>query len=427
MATIGRLLGLAPPDVRTCRVLELACGDGGNLIPMALTLPDARFVGIDLAAEPIAAGTRVIRELRLRNVRLRQGDVLDERAVRGKFDYIITHGLYSWAPAKVRDAILRISSEHLAANGIAYVSYNALPGGRLREMLREMMLFHAGSFENPIEKAAQARALLALIAKGRTREDAFTTLVRDEVARMSDRDLWYLFHDELADVYRPVYLHEFVSHAAEYGLQYAGDANFYNLQPATLTAEAQEVIAEIAGEDRVRQEQYVDFVQCRRFRHSLICKAGNRVSFPPAPERLRGLIASSSAAEVAGGEYRGPFGSQMRTQHPVAKRVMQKLIRAWPCGVRFSRREELEVLLATTLAGLTDLRTTPLPVTNRVSARPVASPLVRYQASRGLPLTSLTHSTVESMDPGDLQLLASLDGSKRRGKSTFARLGLLMS
>jgi SAM-dependent methyltransferase len=412
MATIGRLLGLTPPDVRRCRVLELACGDGGNLIPMALTLPDAQFYGFDLAEEPIRQGRETIAALELENVRLAQGDLLDASCVSGEFDYIITHGLYSWCPAPVRDAIMRISSEHLATDGIAYVSYNALPGGRLRQMLREMMLFHAGEIEDPMEKARQARALLTLVAHGRTREDAFNGLVRDEVARMTDRDLWYLFHDELADIYEPVYLHQFASHASSYGLQYLGDANFYNLQPANLTAEAQETIDAVAGEDRVLREQYVDFIHCRRFHHSLLCRDGRSVSCPPTAERVSGLYASSPAVMVADGEFKGPLDSGMKTQHPVAKRLMPELIEAWPQAVRVTDTEELPILLATTLGGLTELRTTPLPVANRVSGRPLASPLARYQARLGRPLTSLVHSTVEATDRFVLRVLPLLDGSR---------------
>ena len=50
LATVGRLFGLPTPAVGRCRVLELGCASGGNLIPMAFNLPGAEFVGIDLSA-----------------------------------------------------------------------------------------------------------------------------------------------------------------------------------------------------------------------------------------------------------------------------------------------------------------------------------------------------------------------------------------
>ena len=36
------------PD--NARILELGCASGGNLIPLAVQIPSAKFVGIDLSA-----------------------------------------------------------------------------------------------------------------------------------------------------------------------------------------------------------------------------------------------------------------------------------------------------------------------------------------------------------------------------------------
>ena len=435
LATIARLLGLQPPPIERCRVLELACGDGGNLIPMALTLPEAHFAGIDLAGQPIAQGLQTIAALGLTNITLRQGDVVEVDRGWGEFDYIITHGLYSWCPAAVREAILRISSENLSPTGIAYVSYNALPGGRIRQMLREMMLFHAGDFQEPMERAAQARALLALVAEGRTREDRFSALVKQEVERVTDKDLWFLFHDELAETYEPVYLHQFVEHAERYGLQYLADANLYNLQPAGLTPEAQETVAHIAGDDRVLREQYVDFIQCRRFHHTLLCRQEVSIDYPPTPDRIESLFVSTAAVEISPGEFKGPLDSGMKTDHPIAKALLAALIDESPQALSFeelmkrggaqdTRAEAAQILLATSLAGLTDLRTSRLPLVNTVSRRPVASPLARYQALKGGPLTSLHHSTVEIQGEEELKLLGLLDGT-RDAKALSRELGPL--
>jgi tRNA G46 methylase TrmB len=47
LCSLGRLFGLSPASPRRCRVLELGCASGGNLIPMAEQLPEAELVGID--------------------------------------------------------------------------------------------------------------------------------------------------------------------------------------------------------------------------------------------------------------------------------------------------------------------------------------------------------------------------------------------
>src|SRR6266852_522791 len=86
LATIARLFGMRSPSVERCRVLELGCGDGGNLIPMAYTLPGSEFVGVDLGARGIAGGREMASALELRNVTLRCLDILEAGADLGKFD-----------------------------------------------------------------------------------------------------------------------------------------------------------------------------------------------------------------------------------------------------------------------------------------------------------------------------------------------------
>ena len=53
LATLATLFGMksAPPE--RCRVLELGCGNGSNLVSHAFNLPEARFVGVDLAENHI--------------------------------------------------------------------------------------------------------------------------------------------------------------------------------------------------------------------------------------------------------------------------------------------------------------------------------------------------------------------------------------
>src|SRR5215210_5831670 len=142
LATVAGLHGLAAPDPRDCRVLELGCGAGGNLLAMAVATPGVQAVGVDLAEVPIRDGRRAIEEIGLANVELRQGDVSDLTGGQlGEFDFVIAHGLYAWVPEQARDAVLAATHSHLAADGVAYISYNANPGGHLRRIMRELGLW----------------------------------------------------------------------------------------------------------------------------------------------------------------------------------------------------------------------------------------------------------------------------------------------
>src|SRR5262249_48719711 len=139
LATIARLFALAPPAVDTCRVLELGCASGANLIPMAVAVPGASFLGIDLSQRQVDDGRKTIEDLSLKNIELVHGSIEAIGDDHGLFDYIICHGVYSWVPRHVQDHILHVCSHNLAANGVAYVSYNTYPGWFLRGMVRRMM------------------------------------------------------------------------------------------------------------------------------------------------------------------------------------------------------------------------------------------------------------------------------------------------
>src|SRR5262245_44493170 len=144
LATVAILYGLRPPDPFTARVLEIGCGAGGNLMAMAAATPGIQAVGIDLAAEPIREGQKAIAEIGLANIELRNEDVraLTEGKL-GAFDYVVAHGVYGWIPEDARDALLASIATALTPDGIAYVSYNAEPGGYFRRMLRDVGLWHA--------------------------------------------------------------------------------------------------------------------------------------------------------------------------------------------------------------------------------------------------------------------------------------------
>ena len=163
LATLATLFGMAPTDVAHCRILELGCGDGVNLIGVALELPETTCVGVDLTAAGIKKGQAIVHELGLKNITLQQYDIRDLGRDFGQFDFIIAHGVYSWVPAVVRDKILAICRDNLTENGVAYVSYNTYPGCHLRDMMRNMMLYHVRDFPDPQQQIDEGRALMRFL------------------------------------------------------------------------------------------------------------------------------------------------------------------------------------------------------------------------------------------------------------------------
>lgn len=198
LAAIAILFGMNPPAVRSCRVLEIGCGDGSNIIPMAISLPHAEFLGIDLAAKPISRARAVIRRSLIRNVTVQVMDLLDVTSDFGKFDYIIAHGFYSWVPAPLQDKLLQVCGELLTSDGIAFISYNTFPAAYFRHAFRDIMLFHL-RWAGGSDRVEQGKAVIEFIINSIEDGDKFAwkAALQDELSRVNRRDDNVIYHNEL--------------------------------------------------------------------------------------------------------------------------------------------------------------------------------------------------------------------------------------
>ena len=446
LATIGTLYGLHPAPVDRCRVLEIGCGDAANVLPMAYTLPESEFLGIDLAELPIAQGRVNAAALGLRNVRLEVMNILDFPADAGEFDYVIAHGVYSWTPPVVRDAVLGICERHLAPQGVAFVSFNAYPGCHLRDMERRMMQYHiarvgSGTKE---QQARQALSLLRFIAEAQPGDNAYRQLLTDAGENVGKRlataaGVAWFHHDVLAEINQPFYLHEFVANAADHEMQFLSEANFRLVRSAHYPPEVESTLREL-GDDIVAQEQYMDFVACSPFRRVLLCRTGAALDRSLKPARLEAFYVSGELKpkepSAAPGDdphmaerFQAPNG-EITLKHPVAKAAVRLLGEAWPHGSSFTdllvqaraaagttegTATELGQLLVTLYGGdMIELSTRPPVSTLRASERPEASALVRLQICQSPIITTLRHKN-GALDGAFIRRFVSLlDGTRDR-------------
>ncbi len=462
LAMLGGLLGLQPAPVERCRVLEIGCAGGGNLLPMAYALPGSSFVGIDYAARQIDEGRRMAAALGLHNVALHALDILAAGPDLGEFDYIIAHGVYSWVPAPVRERLLALCRACLAPQGIAYISYNVLPGWHTLGILRDAMLYHTRAIDDPRQKAQEARAIVRFLAGAIPEERGAYAALFAKYVQTLDSDLKgqhdaFLLHDEMEETNDAVYFHQFVEHAGRHGLQYLAEAELRNVLPIDL---APEVVQQLQGmaQNSVDFEQYLDFIQNRMFRQTLLCHADRTVDRTLRPERLFKLRIASRArpaaddVDIAGTEpvqFRIASGGALTTDHPVTKAAMLHLRRAWPLAVPFgelfqrayasvvaarggraepaagdadpagAERRDAFYLAANLLRAhsyssqLVSLHTHMPRLSPTVSERPTASALARLLAADSPLVTNLWHDRVQLTD-GQQRLLQRLDGGHSR-------------
>ncbi len=295
LATIATLLGLRPTAINRCRVLELGCAAGGNLIPMALGLPESTFIGVDLSKVQVDEGLEMVGALGLTNIQLKQQSILDVEPALGKFDYIICHGVYSWVPDHVQDKILNICKDNLAANGVAYVSYNTYPGWHMRGMIRDMLKYHAKQFIEPAMRVKQARNLLDFLVKSVTPEDSpYSRLLTGEVEGFRRSSDSYLFHEHLEDVNEPIYFFQFAERAAARGLKYLAEVDLRVMVPGNFPAEVSNVL-HMLSYDLIHLEQYMDFLRNRMFRQTLLCHKNVQANYALRGEQLAAFHVASPA------------------------------------------------------------------------------------------------------------------------------------
>jgi methyltransferase-like protein/ubiquinone/menaquinone biosynthesis C-methylase UbiE len=445
LAVIGTLLGLKPALPTRCRVLEVGCGDASNLVPMASTLPQSEFVGVDLAVRPIAKGKETIAALGLRNISLIEGDLNEINVDLGKFDYIIAHGLYSWVPSEIRERLLELCRELLTAHGIAFVSYNALPGGHMRSMLREMMLFHVRGFESAQERIEQARALMKFLAQGQPSADESRAFLKAEFERALEHEPSYLYHDHLGEINEPCYFTQFIERATAHRLQYLAEADYFEMSDHAFPPPVRQALSQLAG-NRIQREQYLDFLKCRRFRQTLLCQSELTLRAEPnAEDVMRFAVLSparrtSEEARLQPGitcTFQGANGFRCETDFALGKAALSVLTPLCPTSLSFeetlarslqllnekgvkcdqtadSREQLAQFLLRVYSVGLVDFRATQPRVATRVSEKPTASPLARWQIQQGNSVTSLFHLAVQVEDEIGKNLLFWLDGTLDR-------------
>jgi methyltransferase-like protein/ubiquinone/menaquinone biosynthesis C-methylase UbiE len=349
---IAHLFGLDSPAASRARVIEIGCGTGGNLIPFAAEHPQACAVGIDLSPVQIERGREFVQAMALHNVELMVGDIASmDLAPLGQFDYVICHGVYSWVPEHVQDAILPAIRDLLAPKGVAYVGYNVYPGWKSKEIVRDAMTLFGAELTTPDEKVHHARSLINMLDDVAPAGGVLATAVSDYKNLGGKVGDYYLLHEELATFHRPCYFLEFTERAGAHGLAYLAEA-----RPEVMFAgnygKASERLLEQAGHSQVLLEQYLDFVVGRTFRHTLLVHGERVKHIRYQLNRNRwGNVHFAAQMPIVDGvtmldesrqQYGAPSESKLITDDPIVKAALDAFNARWPWTL--SRQELTEAV-----------------------------------------------------------------------------------
>ena len=405
---IATLHGLAVPPLETLSVLEIGCGDGSNLVPVAAAHPGGRFVGIDLSARLCASAREMIDALALRNVTILEADLRALPRDLGRFDVVVAHGFYSWVPADVRGAMFEAMVAHLAPHGLAFVSYNLLPGGWIRRIGWDAMRFHTRGDADPAQRVARSREIIDVLVEAWRAQEGPPAMMAESFANEGARTDGGFYHDNLALVNDPVYYSTFVQHAARRGLAVVADAD-----PATLSYGGASAAyrARLDARAPVARDQMLDFIHARALRQSILVPPARAAAARLDPTRAASLHFSATMAMMqaqAGGPPTHPAAALLAERFP-ATVPFGDLSRAlgWPDPAQAATR-----VFDLCVEGLADVHAAPLAIATRSIRRPRASAVARWQAGRRPFVANLRHVGVRLADDCARALLPLCDGTR---------------
>ena len=436
MFAVAALFGLSPVPPESARILELGCAGGGNILPIASQFPNANCVGIELSESQCEAANIAINFSGLKNIKITQGSIADVTPELGKFDYIICHGVFSWVPEPVREAILRVSSENLSENGVVYISYNTMPGWYLRGMVRDMMLRHVHGITDTAAKTAQARALLSFLVKSsESHQSPYASYLRAEAEFLAKQPDLYLFHDHLEENNKPYFFQDFIRFASQHGLQFLGESNLATMWIGNLSAETSQKLESI--QDGVASGHYMDCIVGRSFRETLLVRLGLKISRSLEPTRLSevrylgSFKQESKSDSTERKEYTAKNGQIIFASERPSQLAIEALSSAFPGSLTLdqivaameidveasggqanvNRQQTSTTLMQWALAGYIDFRFQE----DRLKVNGVEKPKVcswaRSQARAGRYITNLRHELIQVSDV-ERQVIPLLDGTR---------------
>ncbi len=279
----GALLhGNRVPDASApFRYLELGCGQGFGLCLLAAGYPKSQFVGIDFNPEHVAHARDLARAAGLTNVRFEEADfsVLAKQWPEdfGQFEYVVMHGIYSWVPVPVRQALVRNLDSATVPGGLVYVSYNTLPGWTsampLQHMLRRLQMQSARSGPQIIKQGSE---LMDALVKANAGVALAMPPLKSRLDNLRTQNSSYLVQEYLHENWHPLWFSQVTEELAGAKLSYVGSATLpENYLPGLLSPELAAIVR--AGEGVTMQQELIDLAINQSFRRDLYSRGPRRV------------------------------------------------------------------------------------------------------------------------------------------------------
>lgn len=434
IAVVAKILGANPTNPNSAKILEIGCSTGMHLNFLADKYPQSQFVGIDTSADQIAKAVQISQNLNLKNIQF-SATSIEQYIPTDSFDYIICHGVFSWVSANVQKQILSFSAKNLSPNGIALISYNALPDWNFRAVIKKLLPFAEDPDLSAAEKIESTKKTLNMFLENKTDDfSPYGLLLQKEIKKVLEQSDAYIYHEILNPLSSGNYLSDFITQAHLVDLCYLGDARpsrmrFNKIDPKQyLNFAKQDLYVEKVG-----FEQLQDISQPIPLRTSLLVSSSLEFAQVVSLEHLDNFHYSSSIRVINPNlnlndnsleNFELANGRSYETSDSLLKAILVGLSTTWPCSLSYAqlntiifdqlKKQPEQLKLKASLfnffeQGIIEIHLDALPVSSKIQAQPKVSAYVHEQLKQNNWATNQRNEYL-FFDPMEIEIIKLLDG-----------------
>lgn len=435
LCAAGLLHGWRGPDTATARLLEIGCGDGVNAIAFAAVNPQATAVGFDLSQAAIDRGRALAAAAGLTNVKLDVGDILTYPLDGQPFDYITCHGVLTWIPEHVRPALLDLIAARLAPGGVAYITYDALPGAAPKVALARFLRAHLTQTTDPVGMMAEVQQLVTMLDRTQSASSGLRGQIDFLLRELPNYDPNFFFHDWLAEFYDAVDFSALRTALAERNLKFGGSGACYDIGTLGLADPDAAALIDRAGPDHSERLALFDTLDGGRvFHRDLIIRSDTP---PPAAAdgasevtySFEGRMEPVETEAGPGTRYYFENDSSAVTTDPNTRAVVARLAEADRQDVSYAdllagcglSEPDLRIELTRLCSALAvKAHAGPQSFVRHPGEHPRAGALVRAMFARGTAAATLRGAAAVAHDNETRYCLALCDGTRTRAEIAAA-------
>lgn len=262
----------APDLNRPYRYLELGCAMGIHLHLTASSNPLGHFVGVDFNPQQLLVAQEGLASTQINNLEFIHAsfaELLQQDLE--PFDFIVTHGVWSWISKENQQIMLKIIHKFLKPNGILYCSYMSHPGATHLTSVQKLMTEMSRNLKgDSATKAMQSLHLARQIGKSELGLFAKIPSLNEDLSQLAKDKPNYIAHDFLSEHWQPQHSADMLRLFGNIGLAYTTGAGIIeNIDALNLTPEIQklvkslplitlqETVKDIARNTLQRQDVYI--------------------------------------------------------------------------------------------------------------------------------------------------------------------------